>query len=57
MHPEWVPTFLIDTPYLTDDQKWIRKETPRHLMREALDINRDAIFRDFFKKLELAGQD
>ncbi len=57
MHPEWVPTFLIDTPYLTDDQKWIRKENPRHLMREALDINRDAIFRDFFKKLELAGQD
>ena len=56
MHPEWVPTFMIDTPYLSDDQKWLRDDTPRHPMREALDINRDAIFRNFFKKLDDAGQ-
>ena len=51
MQPGWVPSYLIDAPYLTDDQKWIRKDTPRHLMREGLDINRNAIYRDFFARL------
>jgi purine nucleosidase len=52
MNPDWVPTFMTDAPYLTDDQKWLRKDEARHPMREALDINRDAIFRDFFTKLD-----
>lgn len=56
MNPNWVPTFMTDAPYLTDDQKWIRQGEPRHLMREALDINRDAIFRDFFTKLDNAAK-
>ncbi|MEM6281589.1 MAG: nucleoside hydrolase [Chloroflexota bacterium] len=51
MHPEWMPSLMVDAPYLTDDRKWIRKDTPRHLMREGLDINRTAIYRDFFQKL------
>lgn len=51
LQPDWVPTYLIDAPYLTNDQRWERTEQPRHLIREALDLNRDAIFRDFFKKL------
>lgn len=51
MQPDWVPSYLTDAPYLTDDQKWIRKDTPRHLMREGLDINRNAIYIDFFSKL------
>ncbi len=56
MNPEWVPTYMIDTPYLSDDRKWIRQGNPRHIMREALDLNRDAIFRDFFHKLDVASQ-
>ena len=54
MNPDWVPTFMTDTPHLTDDRKWMRHEAVRHPMREALDINRDAIFRDFFTKLDNA---
>jgi len=49
-----VPSYMTDAPYLTDDRKWIREATPRHPMREGLDINRDAIFRDFFAKLDNA---
>lgn len=56
MYPEWIPTYFIDTPYLTDDRKWIRKDEPRHLMREAIGINRDAIYRDFFAKLDEASR-
>ncbi len=51
MQPNWVPSFMTTAPHLTDDRKWLRDGDPRHPMREALDINRDAIFRDFFQKL------
>ncbi len=51
MQPDWVPSYFIDTPYLTADQKWLRKDAPRHIMREGLDLNRNAIYRDFFRKL------
>jgi len=56
MNPEWIPTYIIDTPYLSDDCKWYRKATPRHIMREAIGISRDAIYRDFFLKLENASK-
>lgn len=46
-----VPSFMTTAPYLSDDQEWVRTDESRHPMREALDINRDAIYRDFFKKL------
>lgn len=52
MKPDWVPTYMTTAPYLTRDRKWQRTAHPRHPMREALDINRDAIFRDFFTKLD-----
>ena len=54
MNSDWVPSVLIDAPYLSADCRWSRGAQPRHLMREGLDIRRDAIFRDFFGKL--AGQ-
>lgn len=54
MNPNWVSSYMTDAPYLTDDRKWLRKDTPRHPMREGLDINRDAIYRDFFTKLDNA---
>lgn len=54
LNPDWVPTELVRTPKLNDDTTWNRDAADRHWMREAYGINRDAIFRDFFKKLEQA---
>ena len=51
IEPSWVPSRLIDAPYLSSDTRWYRQAAPRHRIREALDINRDAIYRDFFRKL------
>ena len=52
INPDWVPTFITDAPYLSADCRWVRGGEKRHPMREALDINRDAIYRDFFGKLK-----
>ena len=54
LHSDWVPSDLISTPALRDDTTWQRDLPGRPLMREAYEINRDAIFRDFFAKLEKA---
>ena len=54
--PGWVPTYLKDSPYLSVDRRWYRLASPRHPIREGLDINRDAIFRDFFRKLAAAAR-
>ncbi len=53
LNPDWAPTDLLPSPVLADDLTW-RREPGRHLMREAYDIDRDGIFRDFFRKLESA---
>ncbi|RMF01668.1 MAG: hypothetical protein D6768_10115 [Chloroflexi bacterium] len=55
LNPAWVPSQLVRTPTLTDDLFW-RHNAGRPLMREAYGVNRDAIFRDFFTKLEQAAQ-
>ena len=55
IEPSWVPSRLLDAPYLSADTRWYRQAAPRHPIREALDINRDAIYRDFFRKLEQAA--
>lgn len=51
LNPEWVPSQLVQSPILDEKMFW-RHENGRHLMREAIGIQRDAIFRDFFKKLD-----
>ncbi len=51
INPAWAPSYLTDAPYLSTDCRWYRRGQPRHPIREALDINRDAIYRDFFGKL------
>ena len=53
LNPAWVPTELTTTPLLGPDRKW-RHDGARHPMREAYAVQRDAIFRDFFQKLETA---
>ncbi|CAN5697197.1 nucleoside hydrolase [soil metagenome] len=51
--PEWVPSELVRTPQLGDDKRWYSNGA-RHLMREAHEVNRDAMFSDFFNKLKTA---
>lgn len=53
--PSWVPTFLTTTPVLTEDLFW-EKDPSRHMMLEAYDVNRDAIFIDLYAKLAAANR-
>lgn len=55
IEPTWVPSSLVRTPTLDEDLKWAEMSGSAPLMREAHGIDRDAIFRDFFSKLEKAA--
>jgi inosine-uridine nucleoside N-ribohydrolase len=48
--PEWVPTVVVHSPVLTSEGTWSH-DPRRHLIREALWTDRDAIFGDLFRKL------
>jgi len=50
-NPAWVPTSLRPSPILRDDVTWGIIDSSRHLIREASDVDRDAIFGDLFGKL------
>ena len=50
VNPEWVPTVVIHSPVLTSEGTWSH-DPRRHLIREALWTDRDAIFGDLFGKL------
>ncbi len=52
LDPTWVPTELVPTPTYDENEYWVPAPGPERLMREAHGIDRDAIFRDFFRKLE-----
>ncbi|MBV7333158.1 nucleoside hydrolase [Chloroflexi bacterium TSY] len=54
LNPDWVPSDLLHAPQLSDKLTWQHSENS-HLMREAYGINRDAIFHDFFQKLDKAS--
>ena len=49
----WLPSELVRTPCLGADRRW-QRGSGRHLMREAYAVDRDALFGDFFRKLETA---
>ena len=56
IEPSCVPTDLVPTPTLDDELHWMPATgAPRH-MREAHDVDRDAVFRDFFGKLGKAAR-
>ena len=49
--PTWVPTAFVPTPTLDAELKW--QHLPgRPLMSEATDVDRDAVYRNFFRKLD-----
>jgi inosine-uridine nucleoside N-ribohydrolase len=52
LNPDWVPSQVLPAPALRDDLTWNRDLSGRHLMREAYEVDRNAIFRDFLTKLD-----
>jgi purine nucleosidase len=50
VNPEWVPSALVHSPLLTSEGTWSH-DPRRHLIREALWVDRDAVFADLFRKL------
>ncbi len=46
----WVDSVLVHSPILTEQHRWSH-DAHRHLMREAVMVDRDAIFGDLFRKL------
>ncbi|MDD3214213.1 MAG: nucleoside hydrolase [Eubacteriales bacterium] len=55
VNPNWVPSTLEPTPWLTDDLHW-RQDPARPLMRLCRFAYRDAVFGDMFAKLQKAPQ-
>ncbi len=51
VNPAWIPTELVHSPILTEAVTW-SFDNNRHLMRVASSVDRDAIFRDLFEKLQ-----
>ena len=50
-NPDWVPTEVRPSPVLRDDVTWGPADPARHLFRVAIDLNRDRIFGDLFRRL------
>lgn len=50
INSDWVPTVLTHSPVLTDQVTWSHDRS-RHLIREAIHCNRNAIFGDLFRRL------
>lgn len=53
--PEWVPTEVRPSPVLRDDATWGPEDNSRHPFRVAIDVDRDRVFADLFRKLERHG--
>lgn len=52
-NPNWCPSSLVPTPYLTSELTW-KHDANRHLMRICNFVYRDGIFGDMFDKLSNA---
>jgi len=51
--PGWVPSNLIHSPILNEALTYSH-DSSRHFIRQAMDIDRDAIFEDLYGLLETA---
>lgn len=49
--PQWVPSELRPSPVLRDDVTWGPEDPSRHPFRVAVDLHRDRIFGDLFRRL------
>jgi len=52
---DWAPSHIISSPILTEQTTWSFDHS-RHLIRYVHQINRDAIMKDFFEKLEVFSE-
>jgi purine nucleosidase len=50
VNPQWLPSNLVHTPIVTD-QYTFSFDRSRHFMRAVYHLDRDGIFRDFFRKV------
>ena len=50
--PSWTPSEVRPAPVLTDAMTWAPAPSGRHLHRVVIDIKRDQIYGDLFRKLE-----
>ncbi len=50
-NPEWVPSEVRPSPVLLDNATWGAEDPSRHPYRVAVDIHRDQVFGDLFRKL------
>jgi inosine-uridine nucleoside N-ribohydrolase len=50
-NPDWVPTEVRPSPVLLDGSIWGPQDPSRHLFRVAVDLNRDLVFGDLFRRL------
>jgi inosine-uridine nucleoside N-ribohydrolase len=55
INPAWAKSSLIHSPLLTIGRTWSH-DPQRHLIRELISLDRDAIFGDLFTKLENAAR-
>jgi purine nucleosidase len=51
-NPSWTPSEVRPAPVLTDAMTWAPAPAGRHLHRVVIDIQRDKIYGDLFRKLE-----
>ncbi len=54
LNADWADSVLMHSPILNSEQTWSH-DPHRHLVREVYRVNRDAIFRDLFQKIERHG--
>lgn len=54
VEPSWLATDLVASPVLGEDLRW-HHPAGRHDIREAYDLDRDAVFGDLFRVLSEAG--
>jgi len=55
INPDWVPSDLCCAPVIQENLTWAPVDESCHLIREAYDVDRDAVFADLFRKLDAAG--
>jgi purine nucleosidase len=56
LNENWTPSQIVHSPVLTDQLTW-SVDRSRHFIRYVDRLHRDAIFKDFFQKLEAAAND
>ena len=52
LNEDWVPTWTVPSPILTDELTWKTAPASRHTIRTAWFVHRNPVFKDLFTKLQ-----